>query len=105
MGRYTGTSKIIYQNRETLGKFHNYPWLIIKPNESQIKLYKVTTKTAGDSRRIAQAIYGDHNLFWVFAAFNSKWYSDAGAMNIFGWPSAGQVIYYPTFSVISATIS
>ena len=105
MGRYSGTERIIYQTHETLGRFANYPWLVVKPPDSAIRIYKVTTKTAGEPRTIANVLYRDHNLFWVLAAFNNKWYADPGAMNVFNWPSAGQIIYYPTFSIISATIT
>ena len=105
MGRYDGTSKIIYKDHETLGRWKNYSWLIIKPADADIATFKVSTGIAGDARRIALAIYGDHNLFWVIVAFNSKWYQDAGAMNVFDWPVAGQILYYPVFSVISPTIN
>ena len=105
MGRYNRTSRILYRTHETLGRFKTYPWLIDKPSDSLIGLFKVTNQNAGEPRRIASAVYGDHNLFWVLAAFNDKWYADPGAKNVFNWPVAGQVIYYPLFSVISSTIS
>lgn len=105
MGRYDNTKKIRYLDHEVLAKWGKYPWLIEKPSDDNINIFRVVTQNAGEPRRIASAVYGDHNLYWVITAFNSRWYQDAGATNVFDWPVAGQIIYYPSFSIISPSIT
>lgn len=105
MGRYDNTSNIIYKDQNIKARWAKYSWLVKKPDDMFINSVKITSQYAGEPRRIASAVYGDHNLYWVIVAFNHVWYADRGATNVFHWPIAGQMIYYPDFSVISPTIN
>jgi len=104
MSRFNNTKKIRYLDKEILARWENYSWLVVKPNEDDIQTLKILSQFAGDSRTIANNLYGDHNLYWVLNSFNYKWYNDYGAMNVFAWPSAGQVVYYPVRSIIVTSI-
>lgn len=105
VNRYSSTSNIKFKGIETKGSWVKYPWLLEKPADSLIRTLKINTNLAGDARKIANLVYQDHQLYWVIVAFNVVWYSDNAAMNVMNWPAAGQVIYYPEFSVISPTIN
>lgn len=104
MSRYDTSKDVTYRGTEIKGILGNYSWLRTKPSDSSIRTFKVTTQTAGSPRRIATQIYGDHNLYWVLAAFNNKWYNDAGALSVLNWPAAGQVIYYPDPLTVSTSL-
>lgn len=105
MSRYDNSEEILYKGAETKARLRGYSWLITKPDINDILTFKVTTQTAGAPRRIANTLYGDHNLFWVLVAFNNKWYFDPGALNVLNWPVAGQIIYYPKRYVITPTLT
>ncbi len=105
VSRYDSTNNIKFKNVETKGSWARYPWLIQKPADNLIRTLKINTNLANDARKIANQVYGDHELYWVIVAFNSVWYNNSGATNVFNWPASGQVIYYPLFSVISPTIN
>jgi len=105
MTRYDNAEDVYYRGSETKARLRNYSWLRVRPIDSDIGAFKVTTQTAGSPRRIAQQIYGDHRLFWVLALFNSRWYSDARATSVLNWPVAGQILYYPRRYVINPTLT
>ena len=105
MTRYNNASSILYKNFETKGRLRDYSWLKVKPADTDIRTFKVTTQTAGAPRRIANILYQDHNLFWVLTMFNNRWYNDARALNVLNWPVAGQILYYPVSSVINPTLT
>jgi hypothetical protein len=86
------------------GIFKKYPWLKNKPDNDSILSFKVTPQMAGYPRRVAQQVYGNHNLHWVITAFNYKWYGDLRASDGFNWPRPGQVIYYPSRLIINPTL-
>lgn len=104
MTRYSNAQDIYYKGRETKGRLRDYSWLVIKPNDREIYTFKVTTQTAGAPRRIAQQVYGDHDLYWVLVSFNNRWYKDPGALQVMNWPVAGQVVYYPSRMIILPTL-
>lgn len=104
MSRFSNTPDIFYKGRETKGLLNRYSWLRIKPADNLIRTFKVTTQTAGSPRRIATQVYNDHELWWVIAAFNNRWYPDPGATQVLNWPVAGQIIYYPLEIVFITTI-
>ena len=105
MTRYDNAESVLYQGSETKARLRSYSWLRVKPDDKDIGTFKVTTQTAGAPRRIAQALYGDHRLYWVLAMFNSRWYNDARSTAVLNWPVAGQVLYYPKSYVINPTLS
>jgi len=100
MGRYDNTPDIVYRGVETKGIWELYPWLQTRLSDTDILTFKVTSQNAGRPDLIAQGVYGNSQLYWVITSFNNRWYNDAGARNVLGWPYAGSVIYYPSSSVV-----
>jgi len=105
MTRYDNAQSVLYKNFETKARLREYSWLVTKPIDTDISSFKVNTQTAGAPRRIAQQVYGDHNLYWVLVMFNNKWFADPGALQVLNWPVAGQVLFYPNRYVIIPTLS
>lgn len=105
MTRYNNAQSVLYRGSETRARLLSYSWMTVRPADTDISTFKVTTQNAGAPRRIAQAIYGDHELYWVLPMFNSKWYADSRAMQVLNWPVAGQVLYYPQRHIIMPTIA
>lgn len=98
--RYDNASDIVFRGVQTKGMLGSYPWLDVKPDDNDIATFKVPADMEGSPRRIATLVYNNHSLHWVITQFNYKWYNDLGAMDVFNWPSAGKLIYYPRPHVI-----
>lgn len=78
---------------ETFGTWTQPSFLITRPPEDQIGVFKVTSALEGRPDSIAQALYGTPLLDWVLISFND-------ARRALNWPRAGDSIEYPLDTVV-----
>lgn len=99
MSRY-----LVRDNKLIMDIFKVYPWLIERPIDTEIKSYVVIPQTAGYTRKIANIVYGNHDLHWIISSFNYKWYGDISMVNDLNWPYSGTTIYYPSRLIINTML-
>ncbi len=95
--RFQETPIQIIDGKETLGVWSQPTFLKVKPDPKSIRTYKVTSKTEGRPDLISYNIYGTTFLDWVIIAFNDA----HGALN---WPKAGDIVEYPTDTIVMSEL-
>lgn len=91
--RYRYTELLMYDDSETLGTWNQPSFLVKRPTEDQIGVFRVTSAVEGRPDLIANQLYGSPLLDWVLIAFNN-------ARSALNWPKTGDVIEYPLKIVV-----
>lgn len=92
------TDKTIVDDNETFGIWNPPQFLKVRPEESKISRFRVTTQTEGRPDKIANELYGTPLLDWVLISFNK-------VREPLNWPKAGDTIEYPVESIVFPLIS
>ena len=91
--RFSKTEMIIIDGVETFGKWKQYSFLVERPVEDKIGVFRITSAVEGRPDLISTQIYGTPMLDWVLIAFNNA----RGTLN---WPRTGDTIEYPVESIV-----
>jgi len=91
--RYRSTEPIFYDDNETLGTWAKPAFLLNRPKEDQIGVFRVTSAVEGRPDKIANQLYGSPLLDWVLISFNN-------ARSVLNWPKSGTAIEYPIKSIV-----
>lgn len=91
--RYRTTQLLVVDGKETLGAWSQPPFLLNRPTDDEIGVFRVTSAVEGRPDLIANQLYGSPLLDWVLIAFNN-------ARTSINWPRAGTAIEYPMKSVV-----
>lgn len=91
--RYRFTELVIFDGNETLGAWTQPSFLLDRPTEDQIGVFRVTSAVEGRPDLIANQLYGSPLLDWVLISFNN-------ARQGLNWPRAGSAIEYPLKSIV-----
>ncbi len=102
--RLLRTQQIIFQGKETFGSWSSFSWLENRPADNLISNFYVTPALEGRPDLIASQIYGTPLLDWVLISFNSRVGNDETAAKALTWPKAGQIIEYPTESLVVSSL-
>ena len=90
--RFFNTESIIINGLETLGRWSE-PQFLRSADESDMYAYQVNNTKEGRPDLIAEELYDAPELSWVLISFNQ-------IRQPLNWPAAGQVIKYPSRSLV-----
>ena len=91
--RFQTTEPIIVGGNDTYGVWKQPSFLVTRPREDQIGVFRVTSALEGRPDLIAYKLYGTPLLDWVLISFNN-------ARRALNWPKAGDSIEYPLDEVV-----
>jgi hypothetical protein len=91
--RYKNTEMILYDGNETLGSWTQPSFIINRPTEDLIGVFRVTSALEGRPDEISNRLYGTPLLDWVLISFNN-------ARRSLNWPKTGEIIEYPLRSIV-----
>ena len=91
--RFSNTGTALYNGELTYKPWVSYNFLTTRPDETNIKVFQVTSALEGRPDIISTTVYGVPDLFWVLIAFNRP-------RDVLNWPKAGDVIEYPDDSIV-----
>lgn len=91
--RFRRQDTIIVDGVETMGRWKEPRWSLVRPDRSDISTFHVTNNYEGRPDRIADVIYGDPTMDWVLIAFNK-------VRNPLNWPKTGTVLEYPAGRIV-----
>jgi hypothetical protein len=91
--RFQQSEQIIYDGVDTFGVWTQPSFLIQRPEEKQIGVFRVSSALEGRPDLIANELYGTPLLDWVLISFNN-------ARRSLNWPRAGDDIEYPLDTVV-----
>lgn len=91
--RFRTTPPTVVDGKETYGPWVRPSFLVTRPPEESIRVFKVTNALEGRPDSISNIVYGTPALFWVLIAFNK-------VIDPLNWPKAGDVIEYPSDTVV-----
>lgn len=91
--RYRYTEPVVFDDNESLGTWTQPAFLLNRPTEDQIGVFRVTSAVEGRPDLIANQLYGSPLLDWVLISFNN-------ARTALNWPKAGEAIEYPLKIVV-----
>lgn len=91
--RFSQSQLIMFDDVETFGVWEQPSFLIKRPNEDKIGVFRVTSATEGRPDLISNKLYGTPLLDWVLIAFNN-------VRKPLNWPRAGDDIEYPFDSIV-----
>lgn len=100
--RFATTPTETYDHRtmgshEVYGKWRK-PSILTRPvSDSELVRYVVPKNREGRPDLIANDFYGVSELDWVIIAFNN-------ALDVFNWPTAGQIVIIPQSSRVAAEL-
>ncbi len=93
--RFRHTEMIVFDGKETFGRWVMPDLLVNPPTNNNIQTFKVTPALVGRPDLISNAVYNTPLLDWLIIAFNSD--TSRGVLN---WPKAGQILRYPTEDIV-----
>lgn len=91
--RFSRTEMIIVDGYETFGQWKQYSFLMERPADENVGVFRVTSAIEGRPDLISYEVYGTPLLDWVLIAFNN-------AREALNWPLAGTLVEYPLESIV-----
>jgi len=91
--RYRSTQRIVVDQSETIGVWSQPSFLLNRPKDDLVGVFRVTSAVEGRPDLIANQLYGSPLLDWVLISFNN-------AREVLNWPKSGMAIEYPVRSVV-----
>jgi len=91
--RFRTTEMTILDGKETFGRWKPPSFLVERPAEENISVFRVNSSFEGRPDLISDQVYGTPLLDWVIIAFNNV----RDPMN---WPQSGSVIEYPSDTIV-----
>ena len=91
--RFQQTEPTIVDGINTFGVWQRPTFLIKRPTEDLIGVFRVTSALEGRPDLISNKLYGTPLLDWVLISFNN-------ARRSLNWPMAGDNIEYPLDTVV-----
>ena len=95
--RFSRTAPTIIDGKETYGRWVQPSFLLNRPSDENIGIFRVTNALEGRPDLISNQVYGTPLLDWVLIAFN-------GVRDPLNWPRAGDSIEYPLDTVVLPTL-
>jgi len=90
--RFNGSEQTIFDGVETYGYWNAQSFLIKRPTEDLIGIFRVLPAVEGRPDLISNQLYGTPLLDWVLIAFNN--------VTDLNWPRAGDVVEYPNKQLV-----
>ena len=91
--RYKSTEEILFDGNETIGSWSQPSFIITRPTDDLIGVFRVTSALEGRPDLISNQLYGTPLLDWVLISFNN-------ARSALNWPKAGDSIEFPIRSLV-----
>lgn len=91
--RYRNTEQVVFDGEESIGSWTQPSFLINRPTEDLIGVFRVTSALEGRPDLIANQLYGTPLLDWILIAFNN-------ARDTLNWPKTGDTIEYPLRRIV-----
>lgn len=91
--RFRMTPVVVFDGAQTYGKWVEPKFMSSKPSPT----YIVPNRLARRPDLISQELYGTVEYYWAIIAFNSP-------RDPLNWPKAGEAIYIPSISEITAEL-
>jgi hypothetical protein len=93
LSRFRTTPPLIYNGMVTYGRWKLPSFLVNRPANNLIGIFRVTPAVEGRPDLISNQVYGTPQLDWVLIAFNN-------VRETLNWPKAGDTIEYPVDTVV-----